>query len=152
RELRRLALQIGERDLAPVTRLALPVVRDLPALPRFDVPVDAVVGRVQLAADVPPGVRELPLVQLRERLEPGDPVAALALPELLERELVDVRLRVRLRRERGRRREAPLLREQRLDRVPRHGWSSYGYSVRFSAPSSVTRTRSSSRTPPKPCR
>ena len=44
---------------------------------------------------------------------------ALALPERLERLVVDLRLRVRLRGELRRRRIAPLLEEHRLDRVAR---------------------------------
>ena len=107
--------------VAPVAlRLALPVVGDPVAEPRLDVAVDAVVGDVELAAEVPLRVRQLPLVELRERLEPGDALAALALPELLEVALVDVRLRDRERGELGRRRIAPLLDEDRLDRVVAH--------------------------------
>ena len=47
----------------------------------LDVAVDAVVGDVERAAEVPLRVRELPLVELREGLEPADALAALALPE-----------------------------------------------------------------------
>ena len=142
-------LEVGEGERpALVLRLALPVVGDLVAVAGLDVPVDAVVGDVQLAAEVPLRVRRLPLAELRERLEPGDPLAALRRPELLEVALVDLRLRVRLRGELRRRRVAPLLEEDRLDRVRHQGSRSYGYSVSTSAPSSVTSTRSSSRQPP----
>ena len=77
--------------LALVDRLALEVERDLVAEPRLDVAVEAVVGDVEPAADVPLRVRKVPLQERRERLEPGDPLATLALPELLERDFVDVR-------------------------------------------------------------
>ena len=82
-----------------VLGLALPVVGDLLAVPGLDVAVDAVEADVELAAEVPLRVRRLPLEELGERLEPGDPLAALGLPELLEVALVDLRLRVRLRGE-----------------------------------------------------
>src|SRR5207302_7558263 len=114
READDLALELGERDHAPLAfGLALPVVGHPVAVARLDVAVDAVVGDVQLAAEIPLRVRKLPLEQLRERLEPGHPLAALALPELLERKLVDVRLRVGLGGELGRRRIAALLEEAR---------------------------------------
>ena len=54
--------------------------------------------------------------------------------------------------ERGGRRVAPLLREDRLDRAVAQSSRSYGKSVSTSPPSSVTSTRSSSRTPPNPFR
>ena len=113
-----LALQVRVGDRAPLVRgLALPVERDLVAAPGLDVPVDAVVGDVELAAEEPLRVRRLPLVELRERLEPGDALARLALPERLEVLVVDRRLRVRLRRELRGRRVAALLEEQVLDRL-----------------------------------
>ena len=147
-ELRHLAQQVGVRQVAALTvRLALPVIGDGVAAAGLDVLVETVPRDVELAAEVPLRVRRLPLVQLRERLEPADALAPLALPERLEGLVVDPGLPVRLRRERGRRRVAPLLEEQRVDRVG-HGARSYGYCVRFSAPSSVTSTRSSSLTPP----
>ena len=80
--------------------LALVVVGDLVAAPRLDVPIEAVVGDVDLPADVPLRVRQLPLEAAREGLEPGHALPALALPELLERDVVDVGARVRLRGER----------------------------------------------------
>ena len=100
-----------------VLRLALPVVGDLGRRPGLDVAVDAVVGDVQLAADVPLGVRRLPLVELREVLEPRHALARLGLPELVEVPLVDLRLGVGLRGELRGRRVAPLLQEDRLYRV-----------------------------------
>src|SRR5207344_1410532 len=112
-------LRIRDR-LALVDRLALPVERDLVTESRIDVTIETVVGDVELASDVPLRVREVPFQERRERLEPGDPLAALALPELLERDLVDVRLGVRLRCEVGGRRIPPILREQRLDRLVGH--------------------------------
>ena len=86
-------LEIGVRDRARVSfGLALPVERDLVARAGLDVPVDAVEADVQLAAEIPLRVRRLPLVELGERLEPRDPLATLPLPELLERDVVDVGL------------------------------------------------------------
>jgi hypothetical protein len=92
------------------------VIGDLVAEPVLDVAVDAVEADVELAAEVPLRIRRLPLVKLRERLEPGDPLVGLGLPELVEVAFVDVGLRVRLRGELRRRREAPLLLLHRLDR------------------------------------
>ena len=100
READDLALQIGEGERpALVVRLALPVVGDLVAEARLDVPVDAVVRDVELAAEVPLRVWELPLEELVEGLEPGDALASLRLPELSPVALVDVRLGVCLRGE-----------------------------------------------------
>ena len=113
-----LAQQVGVGDRAAVAGgLALPVERDLVAAAGLDVAVDAVVGDVELAAEEPLRVRRLPLVELRVRLEPGDALAGLALPERLEVLVVDRRLRVRLRRELRRRRVAALLEEEVLDRL-----------------------------------
>jgi hypothetical protein len=81
------------------------------------VAVDAVVGDVQLAAEVPLCVGRLPLVELREVLEPRHAFPRLRLPELLELALVDLGLGVGLRGELRRRRITPLLQEDRLYRV-----------------------------------
>ena len=71
RERDHLAQQVGVgQSRAVAVGLALPVEGDLVAAPRLDVAVDAVVRDVQLAAEVPLRVRQLPLVELRERLEP----------------------------------------------------------------------------------
>ena len=117
--------QLLVRDLRPLgivpRGLALVVVGDPIAETRLDVAVEAVVRDVQLPASVPARVRELPFEERRERLEPRDPLTALPLPELLERNVVDLRLRVRLRCELRRRRIAPVLLEQRLDRLVAHG-------------------------------
>jgi hypothetical protein len=104
------------------------VIRDSLSCPCQDVPVDAVEADVQLAAEIPLRVRRLPLVELGERLEPRDPLATLALPEVLERDVVDPRLRVCLGREVLGRRIGPLLEEDRVDRVRRiaQGSRSYG--------------------------
>jgi len=91
------------------------VVGDLVPEPGLDVAVDAVVGDVELAADVPLRVRELPLEELVEVLEPRDALPALRFPELLEVALVDIRLRVRLGREVLGRRITPLLEQEGLD-------------------------------------
>src|SRR5947209_8738589 len=107
------ALEVGERDRPPlIRRLTLPVVGDLVAQSSLDMPVDAVEADVELAAEVPLCVRRLPLEELRKRLEPGDALAPLPLPELLHREVVDVGLRVRLRSELLRRWIRPLLEEK----------------------------------------
>src|SRR5205807_4683808 len=146
-EARHVAQQIGVGDPAPVSLgLALPVIGDLATAARLDVTVDAVEADVQLAAEEELRVWRLPLVQLRERLEPREPLAALPFPERLEAFVVDRRLGVRLRREVGRRRVAPLLEEHGFDRA--HGSRSYEYCVTTSAPSSVMIRMSSSRTPP----
>jgi hypothetical protein len=122
-----LGLEIGEGDRPPlVLGLALPVVGDLVAVPGLDVPVDAVVRDVQLAADVPLRVRQLPLAELLEVLEPGDALAPLGLPELVEVPVVDIRLCVGLRGEVRWRRVAPLLEQDRLDRRSAQGFRSYG--------------------------
>ena len=119
READDLGLELGVGDLAAVAvRLALPVVGDPVAEAGVDVAVDAVVGDVQRAAEVPLRVGQLPLVEVRERLEPRHPLAALALPELLEAALVDVGPGDGERGEVGRRRIAPVLDEDRLDRLP----------------------------------
>ena len=58
--LRDLALEVGVGDRPGVARLADPVVGDLVAEAVRDVPVDAVVGDVELAADEPLGERAGP--------------------------------------------------------------------------------------------
>ena len=97
READDLALELRVREVAPVVfGLALPVVGDPVAEPGLDVTVDAVVRDVELAAQVPLRVGQLPLEQVAERLEPAHALAPLRLPELLDGAVVDVRLRVRL--------------------------------------------------------
>ena len=99
-----------------VARLADPVVGDLVAEAALDVPVDAVVGDVELAAAEPLGERQVPLEGRVERLGPAHPVPGDARPEALEVALgllVELRLRVGLGRELGRRREDAALCEQR---------------------------------------
>ena len=91
------------------------MVRDLLAETVLDVPVDAVVGDVQLAAEEPLRVGKLPLEQLVERFEPGDALAAFPLPEGLPAFVVDARLRVCLGGEFGGRWEPPLLEQERVD-------------------------------------
>src|SRR5207244_3793700 len=76
-------LKIAERDRAPLALgLAFPEVRVLVAVAGLDMAIDAVEADVELAAEVPLRVRRLPLVERRERLEPGDAVAPLPLPEV----------------------------------------------------------------------
>src|SRR5262249_34631518 len=65
--------------------------------------------------------REVPFVELRERLEPRHALAALALPEGLEVVVVDRRLGVRNGREVGRRRGPPLPEQEGGDRLVRLG-------------------------------
>jgi hypothetical protein len=114
--------QVGVGELAPVAvRLALPVEGDAVAVAGLDVAVEAVVGDVELAAEVPLRVREVPLVELRERLEPRHALAAFTLPERLEAVVVDRGLRVCLRGELGGRRVAPLLEEEGVDGLVRLG-------------------------------
>jgi hypothetical protein len=116
REANDLRLEVGEGELAPVVdRLAFPVVGDLAAVPRLDVAVDAVEADVELPAEVPLRVRRIPLQELRPGLEPGDALS-LPCPQLLEPELVEILLRIRLGGEVRRRRIAPLLQEHRFDR------------------------------------
>ena len=119
-----LLLQVTEREDSPVIlRLPLPVVGDLATLTGLHVPVHAVVADVELPTEVPAGVGQLPLVDRRRRFEPGHPPRAFLAPELFEVLFVDVGLRVCLLRELGRRPIAPLLQEQRLDRVSGHVWA-----------------------------
>src|SRR4029077_17710501 len=106
-------LRVGNR--AAVSRLSFPVERDAVAVSGLDVPVEAVVGDVQLAAEEPLRVRELPVEQLRERLEPDDTFARFAFPERIERLVVDLRLGIRLRGELGRGWEGALLEEKGVD-------------------------------------
>src|SRR5439155_19245168 len=108
------------RDRSSVTLgLALPVVGDLVAVACLDMPVDAVEADVQLAADVPLRVRQVPLEELAERLEPRNAIAPFGLPELLPVTLVDVGRRIRLCCEVLGRRIPPLLEEHRVDGVLR---------------------------------
>ena len=155
------ALEVGVGDRPRVARLAFPVVGDPLAEPRIDVAVDAVVRDVEAAAEEPLRIGELPLGQRVEVLEPGHARPRLRLPEAVRVGVVDRGLRVRLSRERRIGREPPLFVEQGVDRLTAHravsttvsrGSRSYGNRVSVSQPSSVTRTRSSRRTPPKPCR
>ena len=76
-----LALEVGVGDRPGVARLADPVVRDLVAEAALDVPVDAVVGDVELAADEPLGERQVPLEGRVERLDPVDALAGERRPE-----------------------------------------------------------------------
>jgi hypothetical protein len=126
--------QLRVRDgCAVVHGLAFEEVRDPVPEARLDVAVEAVVGDVQLPADVPLRVGRLPLEERGEVLEPRHAIPSGPLPELLERNLVDVRLSVRLPRELGRGLVPALLEQERVDCLVRHDTSSsYGKSVRFS--------------------
>ena len=130
REANDLVLEVGEGQLAAVVlRLTFPVVGNLGAVPGLDVPVNAVEADIQLAAEVPPGVRRLPFVELAERLEPRDALAAFGFPELLEVAVVDLGLRVRLSREVIRRGIPALLEQDRLDRGPLAAHGSLGLEI-----------------------
>jgi hypothetical protein len=83
-----LLLQLGERDV-PRLRGVGPVVGDdvqgdLVAQAALDVPVDAVVAGVELAAGEPLRVRQVPLQHRVVRGEPVDARLGLLVPELLE--------------------------------------------------------------------
>ena len=80
-ELSRMQVRVGQRP--GVAGLADPVVGDLVAEARLDVPVDAVVGDVELAAGEPLRERQIPLERRVERLRPGQPLARLRGPERL---------------------------------------------------------------------
>src|SRR5207248_9866552 len=88
---------------------------DLVAPAGLDMPVDAVVTDVQLAAEEPLGVGELPLEDGVERLEPGDALRGLLFPEILQGLAVDIRPGVGIPRKLGGRRVAALLQLHRLD-------------------------------------
>ena len=136
-----LTLEVGERQRpALVGRLPLPVVGDLVAEARLDVPVDAVVRDVELAAEVPLRVRELPLEELVEGLEPGDALPPFRLPELAPVALVDVRLGVCLRGEVGWRAVTALFEEERLDRLVVGFFSRHGAHPNPRPPSRVPGT------------
>ena len=111
-----LGLQVLEGDGALlINRFAFPVIGDLIAASGLDVAVDAVVAHVQLAAEEPLGIGQLPFEDSVEGLEPGDPLLRLFSPEVLERLVVDVGLGVRILRKLGGRRVASLFQLHRLD-------------------------------------
>src|SRR5262249_57435393 len=92
------ALKVREGELAAlILGLALPVVRHLVAVSGLDVPVDTVEANVELAAEVPLGVRRVPLEQPVERLEPPPAPPGFCLPQLLQDPPPDVPLRRRPR-------------------------------------------------------
>ena len=109
-------LELGVGDVAGVVlRLADPVVGDAVALSGLDVPVDAVVRRVERAADVPLGERRVVPVEHAVPLRlPRQPLGGL-LPErdgVRVRLVVGVGLDVGVRREVGGGLEPALLVEQ----------------------------------------
>jgi hypothetical protein len=113
--------QLRVRDRRAFTDgLSLEEVGDLVTTPGLDVAVEAVVRDVQLPAAVPLRVRGLPLEEGGERLEPRDALASLALPELLEGNVVQIRGGIRLGSELVGRRVAALLQEQRVDGAVGH--------------------------------
>ena len=75
--------QLGVGDRAGVTGLPFPVQRDPVAETGLDVTVEAVVTDVELAADEPLRVGEVPLEGRVEVLEPGHELAGLTGPERL---------------------------------------------------------------------
>ena len=114
-----LGQQVGVGDRPHVARFADPVVGDLVPEARLDVPVDAVVGHVELAADEPLGEREVPFEDLVERAIPAHVLLRLLGPERLgigicsvvEARVGDPRLGFEL----GARRKRAALVEQRVD-------------------------------------
>ncbi len=84
RGLRDLPLQVGEGQRARVARLTDPVVGHLVAEPALHVPIDAVVGDVELPTREPLRERQVPLEGRLERLRPVDPLACELRPEALE--------------------------------------------------------------------
>ena len=90
-------LAVGER--AHVARLALPDDRGLGAAPgvlALEMPVEAVVGDVELAADEPLRERRLPVEHLLPGLEPGDVLARHLGPESLRVARAECAERLRL--------------------------------------------------------
>ncbi len=83
-ELLDLGEQLGVGDGERVAGLALPVVGDLVPVAGLHVPVEAVVGQVELAADEPLGERKVPFEDGVEVLGPGQQLPGLASPERLE--------------------------------------------------------------------
>ena len=75
--------QVGVRDRAGVARLTLEVDGDLVAPAGGDVAVEAVVGDVELAADEPLGVRQVPLADGVPLGVPVEQLARLLGPEPL---------------------------------------------------------------------
>ena len=81
---RDVAQQVGVRQVTRLAgRLADPVVGDLVAPARLDVPVEAVPGDVQLAVGEPGAVRRIPLEALRRLAGPADELVCEAHPESL---------------------------------------------------------------------
>ena len=116
--------QLGVGDRPRVAGLAFPVERHLRAMTREHVPVDAVVGDVQLAAHEPLRERKVPLQRGFPRRVPVEELGRLTGPELdrirrggiVERRVGDERTR----HKRGRGRERSALLEQRLERYVSH--------------------------------
>ena len=113
--------QIGVGQHAAVAGLALPVEGDLVAPTGLDMPVEAVVAHVELPADEPLGVRQLPLTDRVPLSGPRHQVGRLTRPEAL---IVLVGLVVqrrvghkRLTLEVGGRRELAVLQHQVVDGV-----------------------------------
>ena len=112
--------QLLVRDGPGVSGLALPVVGDPVAQAGRYVPVEAVGADVQLAANEPLGVRQLPGVELVPGLDPVDPLGGLgpegsesflAIRLLKDRWISDERVGHEVRR----RREGAVLAQQVLD-------------------------------------
>jgi hypothetical protein len=137
-----LAVEVPIGQGAGVAGLTLPDEGGLGAAGGGDVPVQAVVGDVELAAHEPLRVRHLPLEPFLPGLEPVE-LTGPALPEayrVLRRLLVDSgALDVRLLRELPGGRELPPLLEQGLDRggrasgLARHGGPHMSGRVRSGA-------------------
>ena len=153
-----LALEVGEGQRPGVARFADPVVGDLVAQAALDVPVDAVVGDVELAAGEPLGERQVPLERRREGRRPVDAVARVLRPEGLEVGLglgVHLGLGVGRGDELGRRRVRARFGEEVLDlrgrqgRLDAHGGPSCSKSA---GPAILPRRARSSRSPARGAR
>ena len=116
--------QLGVREAARVAGLALPVDRDAVAVAREHVPVEAVVGHVELAIAEPAGDGGFrPVEGLREGAVPVHEVARLLGPEgeaVIGRALVEFGTGDRVRSEVGVGGEAALLVQKAVDRGAGH--------------------------------
>ena len=125
-----LVLQLAVGDVAGVALGLADEVEGHPvAVALLDVPVDAVVRRVEASADEPLGEWSVaPVEDLVERLGPADPLSLLG-PEgepVVGSLVISVRLQVRVLGQVGRWIEVAVLVGQIADRVGAHGVSSSG--------------------------
>jgi len=128
-----LAMEVGERQRPFVTGLADPVEGDLVAVPGLDVPIDAVLRDVELAALEPLRERRLPGERPGERLVPAQLLPGQVRPEGLVvgiRGHIEVRTSVGLGLELRARRECLPLAHEILDlRATASGALLFGHAV-----------------------